>query len=1585
MTILLVFCYFVGLSATADTNSLPESVVELLSGKTTDFTGVANQIPEHQLPTALAAAKLLKFRALHGETSLSSNEAEAFETILLDRMSTSRQVAFSQNETCRKKVEQREIMFDGQKLLVPTHFVANTDLAIIDCRPKGEAGSLFPDFNIEVFSQSPLTEMTLAINGQAVNTRNILINQSANTFELSYRTPATPDSFLSIGTHTAEITINNQSGETVKQQWSFTVGCYDVPTPPLPADVKIISEIALPGDKLLPGQKLSGSLRAVIYEDTAGNRYIEYQLTTPSGKTIKSRNLAFIGRKMLSDRNNSDELTLSPQTDYAFIGNTLNFAYFWSGVGEVLSENWQITSGSLSTSETSIKMAGGTLAKCTVVVESTYPGSDGNQIPYQYEVTATKTIYAITLFTTIFSNRMLLISNDTACAFELSGDVGCSVKGNLVEGAQYPFGDNNGAPTASLRVNRLRWKIHAGEGSPTIESPVATSTKLVFGKHGFAEMVFDVKLTWQHAGEIYESNFEPTSSGLYAFYPVTGKAEFTSFPLGQLSVGRRRLSLKSFEFEIKGQKRLITSPDDFELAEPLVVSSSSIWPASSPVIVTKAIPVLRNGPSGALLKQLSPFTFLTPMMPDAGLMPLSLNGVFYAGEHDNRPSRTFISNLPSIPVYSDQDVLQLQLNPAEPVVMFEGVETEFSAQVAPVLGMGQGLLSEVDKSLDILNGYKVSSVEYIHWFEEPLGDEGDWPSPPVKKGADFTHIFEPWLGPGSYTMNCGIVMNLQESDTGEEVPIHLESSVPVDVLPGLRIFSPINDLAYPLNASLKVKTSFDKDPEIWKTITWYLNGKLYKHGLNEAPFFLELNRTGKWSLVASLTIENPQGGEPISLQDRVDFIVNPVEISLTPARKVLDFSSQQSQELSLNITLNGKQIEKPGESVEWSDDGLKAVADPIEWFSATAPNGCAIVNHDEDNLTANVNFADAGAATVLATITVRLTDGEEYFRRRHKGFKDEFEEPIFTFPAVRADLWAVSAGKIENIEGHIPRYAITNTYRTWQIDSFSFEFNNNRHFWNTTNGIKPDLLLKPAIGGIPSPTGTMLFNWNADGDTPPPQPPNPTARDERRFIFQPDADGNYTIKLITQIDFAIPDKLNLPEIPFSLESLPFEKFIDAKITPISFLIMTDESQLLQYSYEYLFGVEKDYKITLQDVVWSKPSGEIGNGQEFTFSYSEPVAFMLIGSGLFKAQEKFVEPPPATDFTVKRECYAEVRLPPTINLTAYDLSHVSNPIPEDLEETPGALIHFNIDNDNRNVAEGQNPDFGWPIPDWSEEGFVENEDDLTKLTINLDYVPNRGTVVLWLENDSLKLWTSPQKGTDSLFLTSEKEKRWSLSDPIQKEEFEKVRKNLWVEGCGSSSAYILASYLSNIRDISSDKVNYNFLAALSGRQPNNAEHKYAKDWLPSLIDCEWSVTGDLSTAYNCIAHSVSEYDVAYIWRIPKPGDPDFASYTPRFDKEVDIDDLYGNVSNTQEPEDIEMFYDKKGFVKLAESDKEAANVIFYSRFHAARKSYKSATGKYFFESKLGQAFVIQHFPEQLSGNAFGYEVLWFKKRTGDRDE
>jgi len=1233
LTILLVFCCLIAHSAAVDTDGIPEAVSELLSGKTTDFTGLAIQIPEHQLPTALAAAKLLKFRALHGETSLSSNEADAFETILLDRMSTARQVTFSQNETCRKKIEQHEIMFDGQKLLVPAHFVADTNLAVISCQPKGEAGSLFPDFSIEGFSQSPLTEITLAIDGQAINAKNILIKQSENAFELSYRTPATPDSLLSIGTHTAEITINNQSGETVKQQWSFTVGIYNVPTPPLPADVKVIGEITLPGDKLLPGQKLSGSLRAVVYEDTAGNRYIEYQLTTASGQIIKSRNLAFIGRKMLPGRAGADDLELSPKTTHAFIGNVLAFSYTWIGPGQVLSTDWLITSGNISTTENSVKMAGNTSAKCTIVVEEAYTDNAGNQTSFQYEVSAFKTILALEIFANISSNRMLLVSNNATASFALKSTTDCIVnysnetgllQSDLAEGKVYTF--NSGA---TLKAERLHWKIYVEEGSPEVEDPVATTTQLLFTKPGFAELVLDVKLVWQQYGETYESDFKPETSGLYAFYPVKGSAQFSKYPQGQLSVAARHIAIESFEFEIKQQKRIITASENTELDEPIHICSSALWPASSPIMVFKAIPLIFNAKTGREIETVEPFVFQTPMVISDDSIELNLGGEFHSGEMSSQTCRTVIGKLPTIPVYDENEVLQLQLQPADKVTIYEGQEQIFKAEVAPLPGFGQGVYSDVSQTLDVLNGYEVRSVEHVLWYEEPLGDEGDWKSKALR-GLDFSHVFKPFIGPGSYTMNCGIVMNLIETDSADEVLVYLENVVPVDALPGLRIFSPINELAYPVNVSLKVKTSFDKDPKIWKAIKWRLNGKEYHHGLDEAPFFIDLNRTGKWSLQAELTIKNPETDEDMLLKDQVDFIVNPVEISLTPTRKVFDLSTQKSQELFLNITLNGKKVEKPGKPVEWNDDGLKAVVDPIEWFSATAPNGCATVNHDEENLTANVNFADAGAATVLATVTVRLTDGEEYFRRRHKGFEDEFEEPIFAFPAVRADLWAVAKPVWEKLTSNLPgeqfpKQAVSPAGRTFTIKNGVVLLDKETYEWSPQTEFETPIAIPAAITDsttLPATCNKVKFEWScADND-----PSN-----DSTFIPTFKKWGSAIVKLKSSLVFDNKDEVLFAEKIFPVAVEDIETLVQYYIEPKTFQMRLGETKKFNFfinpiesppvltihsndsEFYILNGI---YKISLEEVDWhyevSSNSSSIVSLYDFILNPPETGNYKVLG-------------------------------------------------------------------------------------------------------------------------------------------------------------------------------------------------------------------------------------------------------------------------------------------------------------------------------------------------------------------------------------
>jgi len=1251
LAILLVFCYLVGQSATADTNSLPESVIELLSGKTTDVAGVANQIPEHQLPTALAAAKLLKFRALHGETSLSSNEAESFETILLDRMSTARQVAFSQNETCRKKVEQHEIMFDGQKLLVPAHFVADAALAIIDCRPKGEAGSLFPDFSIEVFSQSQLTEVTLAINGQTVNTKNILIKQSANAFELSYRTPATPDSLLAIGTHTAEITINNQAGETTKQEWLFTVGVHDTSTLPLTADAVIISEIDLSLEKILPGVKAFGQLTVVVYQNAAGTRFTEYRFKTATGQTITSQNLAFIARKITAGRDDIDKLSFSPQTHYAFAGNLLNFSYTYSGSGDVISEKWLVSSGGHSTTEPVITMNGGAVAECTITVQKKSTNSAGEEVVYQYDVVGIKYVSQVNIRKIDIYSADPHLQHAASCSFAIENTVISNISDvALVEGEQYSVGfdkTEGGSNAGVLTVDKLSWHIHASEGSPKIENPSATSTRLISNVPGYAELVLNIKLTWQEAGETYTSDFKPSAAALFANYPITAKAEFSKYPPGIIYLTSRHIALKSFEFSIKNQKRLIANPDDCELANPILICQSSLWPASAPITINKVLPMLSHGSKKEWLEEVSPFTFQTPEAEEnVSEIPLCLGGHFQAAGYFT--DKVIISDLPSVPIFSWEDnLLSLNLDPAGPVTTYEGAVTTFSAEVEPSPEMGSGILSATDNTLDLLDGYKVESVVGIGWYEAPLDSGDDWKTKAVS-GQDYSHIFNPEDGPGSYTMNCTALMKMQESDTADSFMISAQNNAPVDLLPGLRIFSPINELAYPVNVSLKVKTSFDEDPKIWKAIQWRLNGKEYHHGLEKPPFFIELNRPGKWSLVASLTVENPQDGEDISLQDRVDFVVNPVDITLTPTRKVFDLSKQKSQELSLNITLNGKKVEKPGKPVEWGDDGLKAVVDPIEWFSATAPNGCATANHDEDSLAASIGFTDAGAATVLATVTVRLTDGEEYFRRRHKGFEDEFEEPIFTFPAVRADLWAITAGPIKNIAGRFPQTAIAAAYRTYQLASFSFDLaciDQKNYAFNKDTGLQ-QIALDPALPGIdPIKTSNIEFKWKAESITSSIQQEQelPT-----RFVIKPAEPCTYNVTLEAFLNFSGSSPIKLGEAKTTAEAVSLFSLIETSVEPSSFTMTLGETRKLKYlvrsleapppspppvittlqsgsaDKSFLYLMNENFILEIQNVVWSdnekQESATTLNSTKETIE-SEPYEFKAqqIGQGKGRAE------------------------------------------------------------------------------------------------------------------------------------------------------------------------------------------------------------------------------------------------------------------------------------------------------------------------------------------------------------------------------
>lgn len=1204
--LMLFFC-FLNFSAFAGQEKLLAQVADLLSSKTTDYSGVVSQLSDRQLPLALAAAELLKFKAAHSEITLSVDEAESFAGLINQRIEHSQVISFKQNDICCSPVESWEIVFEGQKLIVPAHFTADLDLAIVGYQPTGEAGSIFPFFCIDVFSQTPLVTNSFKIDGETIHSGKIKIARKSDSenYQLSYQSDFDVAGILQIGTHTAEINLKNQAGEQISRSWQFTVGIYDCATEKLPINATLLKVVDLPLNKVLPVCSSSAQLSVMVFQSKTGQIFTEYRLKSETGRVFTSQNLAFIGRQIISGGNRENELTISPNTTHAFAGNHLGFAYSYTGAGKIVSEEWAILNGSQFSNNSNITMLGDVYANCTIIAEYTSADAEGNPIVYQVSAYAKKKIDCFEVNPQFKQDRKLLLSNDKNGVISFSGIFWLWGDAAVYEGKEYNY-DGGG----NLIVEKMRWKIHASEGEPEIANPLATSTSLIFNKPGFAEIVLDAKMIWKQAGETYISDFKPQVSGLFAFYPVSGKANFSQFPAGQISLGRRIIRIKSYEFTVKNQHRILNNANDCILAEPLLITSSEISPASHPIQITKVIPEIFQIPGANQLEHIDAFSFLTPMALEADNIALQLGGKLYDTADPDHPNNFGFATIPSIQVFSENELMELSLNPAEPITTYEGVETSFDAEVVAAAGIGSGHLCATENTLNLLKGYRVSSVDYIHWFETPLGEEGDWKEK-ATRGLDYSHIFEPIIGPGSYTMNCGFVLKLRESDSGDEVPVYLENAVPVDVLPGLRIFSPINELAYPLNISLKVKTSFDKEKNIWKKIQWRLNGKEYNHGLDEGPFYIELNHTGKWSLQAELTIKNPQTNEDMILKDRVDFTVNPVEISLTPTRKVLDFSMQKSQELSLNITLNGKKVEKPGKPVEWNDEGLKAVVDPIEWFSATNPDGCAVGDHDESSLIAGVDFTKTGAITMLATITVRLIDGEDYFRRRHKGFEDEFEEPIFSVPAVRADLWAVSTGSLNEINGLFPEQSIAQAYRTYRLDSFEFNLNHGQTIlekFSRDKGISPTISIAPALAGIASISANLNFEWKVVSTSE----IEKKIEEPTRMVIKPSKPCDYRVILQPLLDFGSAGSIPLSKIETPANAVSLYSLIETRVDPASFTITVGETKTLKYKVSSLesspqppnqepdhrnafdsssnsnviYLLDKSYSLTIENVEWS---------------------------------------------------------------------------------------------------------------------------------------------------------------------------------------------------------------------------------------------------------------------------------------------------------------------------------------------------------------------------------------------------------------
>jgi len=280
----------------------------------------------------------------------------------------------------------------------------------------------------------------------------------------------------------------------------------------------------------------------------------------------------------------------------------------------------------------------------------------------------------------------------------------------------------------------------------------------------------------------------------------------------------------------------------------------------------------------------------------------------------------------------------------------------------------------------------------------------------------------------------------------------------------------------------------------------------------------------------------------------------------------------------------------------------------------------------------------------------------------------------------------------------------------------------------------------------------------------------------------------------------------------------------------------------------------------------------------------------------------------------------------------------------------AYVHWNIDNDN----DSSGGTLDHPGGDYLESNTVNNENDLKPLSISVTPSMEEGTVTL---NSIGKIWTSSTKGDSTTLLTLPK--TWDLSNATERSKFNSV--NLYVEGTSNTNGAVSFSFKDGSTTICTASITCHFISANCGKQPLDFVRNRIVGWFPSLVNCEWSITGAYSTVYNCIAWSVAETNTYY---------------NQTGSNSIDLD--YGDQDGVFELSDLDDFYDAKGYEQCLE---DQAEIMYYNKFHAARvKGCSDGAGKWkIFESKLGRWERIEHRKDQLNGTEYGSPVRFYKNK------
>lgn len=328
----------------------------------------------------------------------------------------------------------------------------------------------------------------------------------------------------------------------------------------------------------------------------------------------------------------------------------------------------------------------------------------------------------------------------------------------------------------------------------------------------------------------------------------------------------------------------------------------------------------------------------------------------------------------------------------------------------------------------------------------------------------------------------------------------------------------------------------------------------------------------------------------------------------------------------------------------------------------------------------------------------------------------------------------------------------------------------------------------------------------------------------------------------------------------------------------------------------------------------------------------------------------------------------------VDLSATDLDEA---VADATEETTGAYVHWNLDNDD-----ASDNTLGAPKrsgADYLQTGAakVTGENDLKSLAMSLQPDLNQGSVVLNIASAKAKVWKDAEKGSANLLLAGPGDKTWNLADAGQKADFVSLCSSLWVEGVDSGTCDIKLSYKDTSgTEICSDKVKYTFIAADCGRQPKTDppnERNDAKSTFPNLVHCEWSITAEATPVYNCIAWSAGISD-RWFEQVILIGGVSVADHWLGGVHYVGIDAKYGNSNGVFEIQaDLDAFYAAEASVTPTATGPGDASVIYYDGYHGAKKKgCTCGSGKWImFESKCGQWLRLEHVYDQLDGSTCGY--------------